>query len=69
MISGVGGQVDFERGAALSKGGVPIICLPSVAKNGESKIVNMLKPGAGVITTRHRMPSYVITIRYPLRRN
>lgn len=54
MISGVGGQIDFERGAALSKGGLPIICLPSTTKNGESRIVSMLKPGAGVITSRYR---------------
>ncbi|KAI9197071.1 acetyl-CoA hydrolase/transferase family protein [Polychytrium aggregatum] len=60
MISGVGGQVDFERGAAISQGGVPIICLPSTAKNGESKIVLTLKEGAGVITTRNHT-HYVVT--------
>ena len=54
MISGVGGQVDFERGAALSQGGVPIIALPSTTKNGDSRIVATLKPGAGVTTTRNR---------------
>jgi acyl-CoA hydrolase len=54
LISGVGGQVDFERGAAISKGGFPIICLPSCTKNGESRIVPTLKEGAGVITSRYR---------------
>ncbi|KAJ3283184.1 Carnitine O-acetyltransferase mitochondrial [Borealophlyctis nickersoniae] len=51
-ISGVGGQIDFERGAALSEGGIPIICLPSLTKTGASRIVPTLKVGAGVITTR-----------------
>ncbi|KAJ3300095.1 hypothetical protein HK104_004564 [Borealophlyctis nickersoniae] len=51
-ISGVGGQIDFERGAALSEGGVPIICLPSLTKSGTSRIVSTLATGAGVITTR-----------------
>ncbi len=60
MISGFGGQVDFERGAALSEGGVPIIALPSTTKTGESKIVSMLKPGAGVVTTRAHV-HYVVT--------
>ncbi|KAJ3128320.1 hypothetical protein HK098_004729 [Nowakowskiella sp. JEL0407] len=60
MISGVGGQVDFERGAALSENGLPIICLPSTTPNGESRIVHTLKPGAGVITTRHHS-HYIIT--------
>ena len=59
MISGVGGQVDFERGAALSKGGLPIICLPSTTKDGSSRIVSMLKQGAGVITSRYRMSSFL----------
>ncbi|KAJ1497197.1 Carnitine O-acetyltransferase mitochondrial [Coelomomyces lativittatus] len=45
-ISGVGGQVDFIRGAALSEGGIPIICFPSIAKSGDSKIVPLLKSGA-----------------------
>ena len=52
MYSGVGGQMDFIRGASLSKGGKAIIALPSTTKNGESKIVSFLKPGAGVVTTR-----------------
>ena len=60
MISGVGGQVDFERGAAMSKGGLPIICLPSTSKKGESRIVPILKPGAGVVTTRPHV-HYVVT--------
>jgi 4-hydroxybutyrate CoA-transferase len=52
IYSGVGGQMDFIRGASLSEGGKPIIALPSITHTGESKIVNMLKPGAGVVTTR-----------------
>lgn len=52
-FSGIGGQVDFIRGAARSKGGRPIIALPSTAKQGElSRIVSTLKPGAGVVTSR-----------------
>jgi acetyl-CoA hydrolase len=53
IFSGIGGQVDFMRGAARSKGGKPIIALPSTAKKGEmSRIVPVLKPGAGVVTSR-----------------
>lgn len=51
IYSGFGGQVDFIRGAARSKGGKPIIALPSTAK-GVSRIVPELKPGAGVVTSR-----------------
>ncbi len=52
-FSGVGGQADFIRGAAHSKGGVPVIALPSTAKGGKlSRIVPTLKPGAGVVTSR-----------------
>lgn len=52
-FSGIGGQVDFIRGAARSHGGRPIIALPSTAKHGEvSRIVSTLKPGAGVVTSR-----------------
>jgi acyl-CoA hydrolase len=51
--SGIGGQMDFIRGAALSRDGRPIIALPSTAKNGTiSRIVPELAPGAGVVTTR-----------------
>lgn len=50
--SGVGGQMDFIRGASYSKGGKPIIALPSMTSKGESKIVPFLKEGAGVVTTR-----------------
>jgi len=51
--SGIGGQVDFLRGAARSKGGVPIIALPATARSGDvSRIVPTLKPGAGVVTSR-----------------
>ncbi len=52
QYSGVGGQMDFIRGAALSEGGKPIIALPSITSKGESKIVALLKPGAAVTTTR-----------------
>jgi acyl-CoA hydrolase len=59
--SGFGGQVDFIRGAARSKGGVPIIALPSTAKNGAvSRIASMLDPGAGVVTSRADV-HYVVT--------
>lgn len=60
MMSGVGGQVDFERGAALSRHGVPIICLPSTTKSGDSRIVPTIKLGGGVITTRPHV-HYVVT--------
>jgi 4-hydroxybutyrate CoA-transferase len=51
--SGIGGQVDFIRGAARSKGGVPVIALSSTAKDETvSRIVPTLKPGAGVVTSR-----------------
>jgi acyl-CoA hydrolase len=53
MYSGIGGQMDFMRGAALSHGGVPVIALPSTAAGGKvSRIVPSVKPGAGVVTTR-----------------
>ena len=53
IYSGIGGQMDFMRGAALSNGGVPIIALPATAKGGTvSRITSTLKPGAGVVTTR-----------------
>ena len=52
IYSGVGGQMDFIRGASLSKEGKPIIALPSVTGKGISKIVPRLKAGAGVVTTR-----------------
>ncbi|MBU2527306.1 MAG: 4-hydroxybutyrate CoA-transferase [Bacteroidetes bacterium] len=60
MYSGVGGQMDFIRGASLSKGGKAIIALPSITKNGISRIVPFLKQGAGVVTTRAHV-HYVIT--------
>jgi acyl-CoA hydrolase len=60
LYSGVGGQMDFIRGAALSEGGKPIIALPSVTGSGESRIVSYLKPGAGVVTTRAHV-HYVVT--------
>jgi acyl-CoA hydrolase len=53
FYSGIGGQVDFLRGSAYSKGGKPIIALASTAKDGKlSRIVPALSPGAGVVTTR-----------------
>jgi acyl-CoA hydrolase len=52
MWSGVGGQMDFLRGAALSPGGKPLIALPSVTRKGLSRLVPLLQPGAGVVTTR-----------------
>lgn len=58
--SGVGGQMDFIRGASLSQGGKPIIALPSTTARGESKIVPHLKEGAGVVTTRAHV-HYVVT--------
>ena len=60
IISGVGGQMDFMRGAALSEGGKPIIALSSLTRNGRSKIVSNLQPGAGVVTTRAHV-HYVVT--------
>ncbi len=61
FYSGVGGQADFIRGAAHSKGGKPIIALPSTALNGTvSRIVPVLDPGAGVTTTRNDV-HYIVT--------
>ncbi|MBX9768715.1 MAG: hypothetical protein K2X47_15690, partial [Bdellovibrionales bacterium] len=60
IISGVGGQMDFMRGASLSEGGKPIIALTSTTRSGESKIVAALKRGAGVVTTRAHV-HFVVT--------
>ncbi len=60
IYSGVGGQMDFIRGASLSQGGKAIIALPSITKKGISRIVPTLKPGAGVVTTRAHT-HYVVT--------
>jgi len=61
LYSGVGGQVDFIRGAARSRGGKPIIALPATAKDGQiSRITPMLTPGAGVTTSRNDV-HYVVT--------
>lgn len=60
QYSGVGGQMDFIRGAALSEGGKPIIALKSITKEGYSKIVPFLKEGAGVVTSRAHV-HYVVT--------
>ncbi|MBC7508893.1 MAG: acetyl-CoA hydrolase/transferase family protein [Ferruginibacter sp.] len=60
QFSGVGGQMDFMRGAALSIGGKPIIAIPSRTAKGVARIVPTLKAGAGVVTTRAHM-HYVVT--------
>ncbi len=61
FFSGVGGQVDFSRGAAQSRGGKAIIALPSTARNDSvSRIVTRLSPGAGVVLTRASV-QYVVT--------
>lgn len=60
QYSGIGGQMDFMRGAALSEGGKPIIAMPSVTSKGASRIVPCLKEGAGVVTTRGHI-HYVVT--------
>lgn len=60
MFSGIGGQMDFIRGASLSEGGKPIVALPSVTTKGISRIVPYLNQGAGVVTTRGHV-QYVVT--------
>lgn len=60
QYSGVGGQMDFMRGAALSKGGKPIIALTSRTNKGVPRIAPFLKQGAGVVTTRAHV-HYVVT--------
>jgi acyl-CoA hydrolase len=60
QYSGVGGQMDFIRGAALSEGGKPIIALPTRTAKGVSRITDFLKQGAGVVTTRAHV-HYVVT--------
>jgi 4-hydroxybutyrate CoA-transferase len=60
IISGVGGQMDFMRGAALSEGGKPIIAITSRTGSGTPRIVSSLRPGAGVVTTRCHV-HYVVT--------
>lgn len=60
QYSGIGGQMDFMRGSALSEGGKPIIALTSRTTKGVNRIVPFLKPGAGVVTTRGHV-HYVIT--------
>jgi acyl-CoA hydrolase len=60
QFSGVGGQMDFIRGASLAEGGKPIIALGSATKKGQSKIVPTIKEGAGIVTTRAHM-HYLIT--------
>jgi len=61
FYSGIGGQVDFLRGASRSKGGKPIIAISSTAKKGKiSRIVPQLDPGAGVVTSRG-LVRYIVT--------
>lgn len=60
QYSGIGGQMDFMRGAALSQGGKPVIALPSATAKGISRITPFLKEGAGVVTTRGHV-HYVAT--------
>jgi acyl-CoA hydrolase len=61
IYSGIGGQMDFIRGAAVSRGGLPLIALPSTARqNTVSRIVSALEPGAGVVTTRGHV-QWVVT--------
>ncbi|PID68733.1 MAG: 4-hydroxybutyrate CoA-transferase [Flavobacteriales bacterium] len=60
MFSGVGGQMDFIRGASLSEGGKAIIAMPSTTNKGINRIVPVLKQGAGVVTTRAHV-HYIVT--------
>lgn len=61
VYSGVGGQMDFVRGASLSEGGRSVIALPATARGGSvSRISSLLAPGAGVVTTRAHV-HYVVT--------
>jgi len=65
QYSGVGGQMDFIRGASLSPGGKPIIALPSQTRHGDSRIAPTLKHGAGVVTTRAHV--HFIATEYGIR--
>jgi acyl-CoA hydrolase len=60
QYSGIGGQMDFMRGASLSPGGKPIIAMPAKTSKGASRIVPLLHPGAGVVTTRGHV-QWVVT--------
>jgi acyl-CoA hydrolase len=60
QYSGIGGQMDFMRGASLSEGGKPIIAMPSTTSKGLTRIVPFLKQGAGVVTTRGHV-HFVVT--------
>jgi acyl-CoA hydrolase len=60
QYSGIGGQMDFMRGASLSEGGKPIIAMPSITSKMQTRIVPFLKEGAGVVTTRGHM-HWVVT--------
>jgi acyl-CoA hydrolase/GNAT superfamily N-acetyltransferase len=60
FFSGIGGQVDFNRGAARSSGGRPILVIPSTTTGGQSRIVARLSPGSGVVISRGTV-HYVVT--------
>lgn len=60
QYSGIGGQMDFMRGASLSPGGKPIIAMPSTTRTGVSRITSLLYQGAGVVTTRGHV-QWVVT--------
>lgn len=60
IVSGIGGQMDFMRGARLSEGGKAIVAITSRSKSGAPRIVNTLRTGAGVVTTRAHV-DYVVT--------
>ena len=60
QFSGVGGQMDFMRGAAMSEGGKPVIAISSTTSSGKSKIVPFFKEGAGVVSTRANV-HFVVT--------
>lgn len=60
QFSGVGGQMDFMRGAAMSDGGKPIISISSITSKGESKIVPFIKEGGGIVSTRAHV-HYIVT--------
>ena len=60
FYSGIGGQVDFNRGAARSSGGIPILVLPSTTEDGRSRIVSRLGPGSGVVISRGTV-HYIVT--------
>ena len=60
IFSGVGGHLDFIRGASISKGGKPVICLTSRTKDGISKIIPYIQTGSSIVSTRSHI-QYVVT--------